>query len=564
MKNKTSKIFVAFSMFGLLLTGCSNLLPNQPSRRSHSVQDSQVEDEFTVKTREIYNLYLAQGGTLTYEEWLESIRGEDGKDGQTPRIGTNGNWWIGSTDTGVKAAGQDGKNGSNGADGKDGKNGADGKDGKDGADGKDGQTPYIGENGNWWIGTTDTGVAAKGDKGDQGVSITSTVINSEGELIITFSDGSQVNAGKLTFTEHVHEYTSEIVNPTCTTDGIVTFTCKTCGHVETVINKAQGHVYEAWREAVAPTCDSTGLKIRYCMYCGERQEEVVAKHDHTIATYYMKNAATHWRYCQDCGVVIEEQNHTFVDDTCSICGFVKKDASVDSGLIYSLNSDGESYTLADLGTCKDTEIIIPETYNGKPVTAIGNSAFTASTITSITMPNTITKIGDNAFEKCEFLANVVFSKGLKEIGRYAFMQCAFEEINLPEGLVTIDYSAFYSCRCLKSAVIPSTVENIGGYAFGYINTLKNLTIKEGCTHIGWYSFVGCQIESIVIPASIKTIEGRAFESTSLNSAIFIDPNNWYIGNDTSPIAKEILEDQLIAARKLKGMSDSSWYHRTDN
>ena len=59
MKNKTSKIFVAFSMFGLLLTGCSNLLPNQPSRISHSVQDSQVEDEFTVKTREIYNLYLA-------------------------------------------------------------------------------------------------------------------------------------------------------------------------------------------------------------------------------------------------------------------------------------------------------------------------------------------------------------------------------------------------------------------------------------------------------------------------------------------------------------------------
>ena len=218
MKNKTSKIFVAFSMFGLLLTGCSNLLPNQPSRISHNIQDSQVEDEFTVKTREIYNLYLAQGGTLTYEEWLDSIRGEDGKDGQTPRIGTNGNWWIGNTDTGVKAAGQDGKNGSNGADG---------KDGKDGKDGADGQTPYIGENGNWWIGKTDTGVSSSGKDGN---SITSTVINSEGELIITFSDGSQVNAGKLTFTEHVHEYTSEVVNPTCTTDGSVTLTCKTCGH----------------------------------------------------------------------------------------------------------------------------------------------------------------------------------------------------------------------------------------------------------------------------------------------------------------------------------------------
>ena len=73
--------------------------------------------------------------------------------------------------------GADGKDGINGKDGVDGKDGADGKDGtngQNGADGKDGNTPFIGENGNWWIGTTDTGVKAtgvdgeKGDKGDIG------------------------------------------------------------------------------------------------------------------------------------------------------------------------------------------------------------------------------------------------------------------------------------------------------------------------------------------------------------------------------------------------------------
>ena len=57
--------------------------------------------------------------------------GQDGQDGLTPTIGENGNWFIGTTDTGVKAAG---------------------------TNGQDGLTPFIGENGNWWIGTTDTGV----------------------------------------------------------------------------------------------------------------------------------------------------------------------------------------------------------------------------------------------------------------------------------------------------------------------------------------------------------------------------------------------------------------------
>ena len=76
--------------------------------------------------------------------------GKPGKDGETPYIGENGNWWIGFTDTKVKAAGTDG---------------TDGADGKDGADGL---TPSIGENGNWWIGETDTGVKAAGTDGADG------------------------------------------------------------------------------------------------------------------------------------------------------------------------------------------------------------------------------------------------------------------------------------------------------------------------------------------------------------------------------------------------------------
>ena len=90
--------------------------------------------------------------------------GKDGADGKTPYIGDNGNWWIGTTDTGVKAEGQDGADGATGPAGPAGENGEDGK------DGADGETPYIGDNGNWWIGTTDTGVKAEGQDGADGAT----------------------------------------------------------------------------------------------------------------------------------------------------------------------------------------------------------------------------------------------------------------------------------------------------------------------------------------------------------------------------------------------------------
>ena len=114
--------------------------------------------------------------------------GKPGKNGETPYIGENGNWWIGFTDTKVKAAGTDGKDGEKGENGETpyiGENGnwwigetdtgvkavgTDGKDGTNGTNGADGLTPSIGENGNWWIGATDTGVKAAGTDGTNGTN----------------------------------------------------------------------------------------------------------------------------------------------------------------------------------------------------------------------------------------------------------------------------------------------------------------------------------------------------------------------------------------------------------
>ena len=91
----------------------------------------------------VTNFNIETPRTVTFEVVtdLRYIKGDPGADGITPTIGANGNWFLGSTDTGKPSRGATGA---------------------PGADGKDGTTPHIGANGNWYIGDTDTGVSAGG------------------------------------------------------------------------------------------------------------------------------------------------------------------------------------------------------------------------------------------------------------------------------------------------------------------------------------------------------------------------------------------------------------------
>ena len=121
--------------------------------------------------------------------------GQTGANGLTPYIGTNGNWWIGSADTGIRAAGQNGKGGADGKDGQDGKDGADGKDGLDGIGIAD---LVINENGELVVTLTDGTVKNLGKvTGSDGVGVAKMEINSKGELLVTLTDGTQLNAGPI-------------------------------------------------------------------------------------------------------------------------------------------------------------------------------------------------------------------------------------------------------------------------------------------------------------------------------------------------------------------------------
>ncbi len=130
--------------------------------------------------------------------------GANGTNGQSPYIGDNGNWWIGTTDTGVKAAGTDGTNGTNGQSPYIGDNGnwwvgttdtGVKAAGTDGTNGTNGQSPYIGDNGNWWVGTTDTGVKAAGTDGTNGTNGQTPYIGDNGNWWIGTTDTGVKAAG---------------------------------------------------------------------------------------------------------------------------------------------------------------------------------------------------------------------------------------------------------------------------------------------------------------------------------------------------------------------------------
>jgi prepilin-type N-terminal cleavage/methylation domain-containing protein len=178
----------------------------------------------------------------------------------------------------------------------------------------------------------------------------------------------------------------------------------------------------------------------------------------------------------------------------------------DSCFTYESNDTGitiTSYTCgatsSDLSDGKYVDIIIPSTINGQTVTQIGSSAFypttnTASYISSVVIPDSVTMIGDYAFQSNQ-LTSVTIPSSVTTIGWSAFYNNQLTSVTISEGVTTIGMSAFGGNK-LTSVVIPNSVATIGGYAFGGNPTMTTITIDNTSGSISgspWGASIACTI-----------------------------------------------------------------------
>ena len=209
-------------------------------------------------------------------------------------------------------------------------------------------------------------------------------------------------------------------------------------------------------------------------------------------------------------------------------------------LVYKLNPDGKSYTLSDYEITRKgwddgivkIDLVIPETYEGLSVTAIGDDALQATghiMFETVTIPSSITSIGKGAFASQQWLTEITIPDSVTSVGENAFKGCSsLKSATLPKGMTEIPAGMFSGNTVLTSVTIPDTVTVIGSGAFSSCSFLQSITLPNGVKSIQESAFQGCKkLTSMTIPGDVAYIGNNAFFGCdALTSVTFQSTTGW--------------------------------------
>lgn len=355
--------------------------------------------------------------------------------------------------------------------------------------------------------------------------------------------------------------------------------CNACGQNRTVIHK-----YE-WVIDKEENCGETGIKHEECVACHITRSigtVIVATGNHAYDNVCDST-------CNICGFRRDSIEHSYdnaCDATCNMCGTIRTPSehiyddnddhycnvcNLYTLLRYQINRWSKTVTITGFDENYSGAFVIPETINGYPVTEIESYAFyNCSNLTSITIPNSISRIWGSAFSGCDNLSevhisdisawcnikfsdldanpiscgyfgdyhrklflngslvtDVVIPDGITEIGDYAFYGYSeLKSVHIPDSVNSIGYAAFRQCTKLESVVIPDSVTSIGDYAFAYCENIKSLTLSKKVESIGSAAFCGCDLTEITIPESVTAIGSAAFYCENLDRINISSVKSW--------------------------------------
>ena len=193
---------------------------------------------------------------------------------------------------------------------------------------------------------------------------------------------------------------------------------------------------------------------------------------------------------------------------------------------YAFAAYDNGYSVANYnpGIFAKRLVQIPETYEGRPVVAIGKNAFNGtSEMVRVKIPETVVVIDSFAFKNCTRLAQIQLPAGLQVLNGESFKGCkSLREMVIPEGVTEIRGNTFEDRTALKTVVLHDGIIDIHAYAFRNCVRLAQITLPPALTEIHAYTFENCtSLREIEIPVGVTRIAAHAFYGCSSLRSVFV-------------------------------------------